>query len=106
PALELLCVDRFVFGWAGVTFWIDREPTERAVSALTRCALRHGGLDRVEVRAEGSELTVAPITSASAPVVLGEDLRDLGAAVAVLLIRALGGSVAVEEETLHIRLPE
>src|SRR5438034_263603 len=37
---------------------------------------------------------------------LGEDLRDLGAAVAALLVRALGGSVSVEDETLHVRLPE
>jgi hypothetical protein len=60
----------------------------------------------VEVTAAGPELTIAPITPASAPVVLGEDLRDLGAAVAALLVRALGGSVSVEEETLHVRLPE
>ena len=48
---------------------------------------------------------VSPITPASAPVVLGEDLRDLGAAVAVRLVRTLGGSVAVEGETLHVTLP-
>jgi hypothetical protein len=36
--------------------------------------------------------------------VLGEDLRDLGAAIAVRLIRAQGGSVALDGETLRIRL--
>lgn len=84
---------------------VDGRPTERAVSALVRCALRHGGLERVEVVAEGPELRVSPITAASAPVVLGRDLRDLGAAVGVLLIERLGGSVAVDGETLTVRLP-
>ena len=60
----------------------------------------------MDVIAAGPEVTIAPITPASAPVVLGEDLRDLGAAVAVHLVRALGGSVSLEEETLHVRLPE
>ena len=52
----------------------------------------------------GAEIDVSPITHASAPVVLGEDLRDLGAAVAVRLIRRLGGDVTVSGETLTIRL--
>ena len=51
----------------------------------------------------GSQLELAPITPASAPVVLGEDLRDLGAAVAVRLLRAQGGSVELDGETLRIR---
>jgi len=84
---------------------IDYEATERAVAALAQCALRHGGLEAVDVVVSGPELTVAPITPASAPVVLGEDLRDLGAAVAVLLIRTLGGSVELDGEMLRIRLP-
>jgi hypothetical protein len=37
-------------------------------------------------------------------VLLGEDLRDLGAAVAGRLLAAQGGSVAVEAETLHVAL--
>ena len=84
---------------------VDVEATERAVAALARCALRHGGIERVETAADGPELTIAPIEENAAPVVLGEDLRDLGAAVAVRLVRALGGSVAVDGETLHVRLP-
>jgi signal transduction histidine kinase len=85
---------------------VDLEATQRAVTAQAQCALRHGGVELVEVAATGPELTIEPITPASAPVVLGEDLRDLGAAVAALLVRALGGSVTVENETLHVRLPE
>src|SRR5256714_8571257 len=84
---------------------VDAPAAERALAALVRCALRHGGLEHVDVRVEGRRVEVSPITPASAPVVLGEDLRDLGAAVAVRLVRTLGGSVAVEAETLRITLP-
>jgi hypothetical protein len=48
---------------------------------------------------------VEPITKSSAPVVLGEDLRDLGAAAAVRLVHALGGSVEADGEALRVRLP-
>ena len=85
---------------------VDPEPTESAVTALVRCALRHGGLESVEVTATGPELAIAPITAASAPVVLGEDIRDLGAAVAVLLVRTLGGVVEIDGDTLRVRLPQ
>ncbi|MBV8562534.1 MAG: hypothetical protein JOZ56_05530, partial [Actinobacteria bacterium] len=53
----------------------------------------------------GLEIDVSPVTPASERVVLGEDLRDLGAAVAARLIDALGGSTAVVDGTLTIRLP-
>ena len=85
---------------------VDVQATQRAVTALAQCALRHGGVELVEVGASGPELTIAPITPASAPVVLGEALRDLGAAVGVRLVRALGGSVELDGETLHVRLPQ
>jgi hypothetical protein len=74
------------------------------LAALFQSALRHGGLDRVEVDVDGLEIRVSPVTAASAPVVLGDDLRDLGAAVAVRLVRRLGGSVTVAAETLTIAL--
>jgi signal transduction histidine kinase len=88
----------------GTTIETDVEAVDRAVTSLARCALRHGGLDAVTVVVSGANVTVAPITPASAPVVLGEDLRDLRAAVAVRLIRALGGDVRVADDVLHVRL--
>ncbi len=103
---ERLGPDRVgVEGGDGTEVEVDVEPAKRSVAALVQCALRHGGLDRVEVVADGAELRVTAITPASAPVVLGEDLRDLGAAVAVRHVRRLGGSVTVDGETLTIRLP-
>src|SRR5215210_1323280 len=69
---------------------VDADATERAVAALARCALRHGGLEQVRLTVRATELELAPVTAASAPVVLGDDLRDLGAAIAVRALRAQG----------------
>ena len=80
----------------GAEVELDAEAAERAVGALARCALRHGGFDEVELTVRGPELAISPVTPASAPVLLGEDLRDLGAAVAVRVVQARGGSVAVD----------
>jgi len=88
----------------GAVVETDVETVDRAVSALARCALRHGGLEEVTVLVRGDEIDISPITPASAPVVLGEDLRDLRAAVAVRALAALGGSATVEGETLTIRV--
>ena len=104
-AAERLGEERVSVAGAGGRVSVDREATERAVSALVQCALRHGGLDEVWVEAAGARLTVRPITPSSAPVVLGDDMRDLGAAVAVRVIAAQGGSVAVDGEVLTVSLP-
>jgi signal transduction histidine kinase len=102
-AAQRLGSDRVAVSGDGAEVETDPDASRRSVSALVQCALRHGGLEEVSVVADGATIRVSPITAASAPVVLGEDLRDLGAAVAVTHIRALGGSVAVEDETLTIR---
>jgi signal transduction histidine kinase len=97
--------ERVVVVGDGSTVRVDVEATQRGVSALVQAALRHGGLEQVEVRVDGAALTISPATAASGPVLLGEDLRDLGAAVAVLVIRALGGSVELDGDALSVRLP-
>src|SRR5690349_24382284 len=89
---------------AGVALETDAAALERGLAALFQSALRHGGLDSVEVEVDTHEIRLSPVTPASAPVVLGEDLRDLGAAVAVRLVRHLGGSVSVSGETVGIHL--
>jgi signal transduction histidine kinase len=96
--------ERVEFGGEGSAVEVDAEATKRAVSALARCALRHGGLERVELTARGEELELSPVTAAAAPVLLGVDLRDLGAAIAVRQLRAQGGSLELDGETLRIRL--
>ncbi len=104
-AAERLGAERVGIAGDGGEVLADGEPTKRSVSALVQCALRHGGLERVEVGVDGNELRISPITAASAPVVLGDDLRDLGAAVAVMHLEWLGGAVALDGDTLAVRLP-
>jgi signal transduction histidine kinase len=89
---------------AGVSLETDAEAVERGLAALFQSALRHGGLEQVEVEVDGADMRLSPVTASAAPVVLGDDLRDLGAAVAVRLVRRLGGSVSVAGETLSIRV--
>jgi signal transduction histidine kinase len=96
--------DRVHVSGSGAAIETDADSVERGLAALFQSALRHGGLDDVDVVVDGSELRLSPVTPASAPVVLGDDLRDLGAAVAVRLVRQLGGSVGIDGQTLQIRL--
>lgn len=91
-------------GGNGAPIRVDREATERALAALARCALRHGGLERIELRAEGMEVAIEPVSGEAAPIVLAQELKDHGAAAARYLIEALGGSLELEGETLRVRL--
>jgi signal transduction histidine kinase len=101
-----LGAERVKVSGEGSEVHVDPDSTERGISALAQAALRHGGLDEVELHVDGSTLTISPVTASSAPVVLGQELRDLGAAVAVLVVHALGGSVELDGETLTVKLPE
>jgi signal transduction histidine kinase len=103
-AAERLGEDRVCVSGQGAPVETDVDAVGRGVSALVQSVLRHGGLDEVDVSVRGKEIDVTPVTEASAPVVLGQDLRDLGAAVAVRVIERLGGSVSVSGPTLTIQL--
>jgi signal transduction histidine kinase len=103
-AAERLGEDRVRVSGEGDAVQTDVGAVDRGVSALVQASLRHGGLDEVDLVVRGTEIDVSPITDSSAAVVLGRDLRDLGAAVAVRVIESLGGTVTVEAGTLTIRL--
>jgi len=105
-AAEQLGEERVVVTGEGANVQVDVDATQRGVSALTQAALRHGGLEQVELRVDGATLAISPVTPASGPVLLGEELRDLGAAVAVIVIRASGGSVSLNGDTLAVKLPQ
>jgi signal transduction histidine kinase len=96
--------DRVRVTGEGATVSTDVDAVGRGVSALIQATLRHGGLDEVAVSVRGTVLEVRPVTESSSRVVLGRELRDLGAAVAVRLIERLGGTVAVDGEVLTIEL--
>jgi signal transduction histidine kinase len=89
----------------GVPVEVDREWTERSLAAYAQCAIRHGDSDRIAIEVRGAELHYAPVTAESGPVLLGDELRDLGAAAARRLVEALGGSVSVSGDSLVVALP-
>ncbi len=89
---------------AGATVRVDPDAVSRALRALQRAASRHGGVE-VSASVDGARITLEPVVVAAAPVVLAEDAKDLGAAVAVRLVRALGGELALEGERLTVTLP-
>ena len=91
----------------GIPVAVDEEAARSALASLARCALRHGGLERVSLDVNGPELTLGPLAEEVRRICLGEDLRDLGAAVGVRILEALGGSVEEEGEgeALRVRLP-
>ena len=86
----------------GVAVRVATPAAELALAGFARCALRHGGLQRVELQVEGARIAVAPVVAGVGPILLGDELRDLGAAVGVRIVHALGGSVALDGERLVV----
>ena len=84
---------------------VDRDWTERAIAFLADCAIRHGDAERVRIGVRGRELELAPVSGAAAQVLLGAQLRDVGAETARRLLEALGGSLSLRGEALVISLP-
>jgi len=101
-AAEALGAERVGVSGEGSPVLVDERPAVHAVTDLARCALRHGGLDHVDLHVDGPALALAPVTPASAPVLLGEELRDLGAAVASVALHAMGGRVELDGDVLRI----
>jgi signal transduction histidine kinase len=98
-------------GLDGVTVEGEGSPVEtdeagvtRALAAFASCAQRHGPAPAVTLRVDAAGVVVTPVTAAAAPVIMGENLKDLGAAVAVRTVRALGGSVELADGELHVTL--
>ena len=89
----------------GTQVLVERDATERGLAALARCALRHGGLEQVELTADGAVVAISPVLENVGPIVLGDDLKDLGSVVARRLVEATGGSVELAGERLLVGLP-
>lgn len=88
----------------GAPVQVDADVVVRSLAALVRAASRHGGVE-VGVDVQGAQVAIAPVVPDAAQIVLGEELKDLGAAVAVRCVRALGGSVELDGERLVVTLP-
>jgi signal transduction histidine kinase len=94
---------RVAVSGTGTPVLVDPEPTARALSQLARAAARFGGHDSVALDVDGAELTLSPLSRSARPVVLGEEMRELAAPAAALLVRALGGQLEAGEDALVIR---
>jgi signal transduction histidine kinase len=88
----------------GETIETEVESVQRALSSLAVAAVRFGPAERVTWRVAGRELELSPVTADAGPVVTGESMRDLGSLVARKVIEELGGSLALEGDTLRVRL--
>jgi signal transduction histidine kinase len=86
----------------GTTIETDAPSVKRGLESLAIAAVRHGGVERVTWTVSGRELVLAPVNESSAPVLLGDELRDLGSIVARALIEHLGGSLEVRDATLRV----
>ena len=96
--------ERVAVEGTGETIDTEVEAVGRALRAFAIAAVRHGPAEQVTWRVAGRELRLSPITADAAPVVLGDELRDLGSIVARLVIEELGGSIELAGDSLVVRL--
>jgi signal transduction histidine kinase len=84
---------------------VDPDAVSRSLAAFARCAIRHGGVEHVELRADHETVALSPVPVHALPIVLGENLQDLGSAVGVRVVAAHGGELEPTGETLVVRFP-
>jgi signal transduction histidine kinase len=82
----------------------DVPAVKRALEAFAIAAARHGAVEQVTWTVRGHDLELAPVTPDAAPIVVADDVRDLGSIVARRLVEELGGRVEVNGNTLHVSL--
>jgi signal transduction histidine kinase len=88
----------------GETIETEADSVARGLESLAVAAARWGPSGRVTWQVRGRVLELTPVPTEAAPVVTGEDLRDLGSLVARMVIEELGGSLELDGETLRVRL--
>jgi signal transduction histidine kinase len=88
----------------GETIETDVAVATSALAAFALCAQRHGPAPTVTLRVEGRKVIITPVTEAAAPVITAEALKDLGAAISLRAVRALGGSAQLAGAELHVTL--
>ncbi|HVU79491.1 MAG TPA: histidine kinase dimerization/phospho-acceptor domain-containing protein [Gaiellaceae bacterium] len=104
--LELARTDdeRVAVEGSGTAIETEPESVSRGLAALAVAAVRFGPVERVTWQVDGRDLALSPVTGDAAPVVAGESMRDLGSVVARAVIEELGGSLALDGDTLRVRL--
>ena len=69
---------------------VDPGAVVTALASLARAAARHGGVE-VATSVDGPRVSVEPVTAAAAPVVLGDEQKDLKEQTADVANRLGGG---------------
>jgi len=103
-ALATSSDERVVTSGRGETIETEAVALARGLESLAIAAVRFGPVEQVTWTVDGRSLSLAPVVKAAAPVVLGEEIRDLGSLVARSVIEQLGGSLVLEGETLLVQL--
>jgi len=88
----------------GAAVTVEPDAVRTALRSLVRAAARHGGAE-ISVSVDGPRISIEPVSAEAAPVVLADEQKDLGAAVAMRLLGALGGEVTLAGERLTVTLP-
>jgi signal transduction histidine kinase len=96
--------EKVTWSGEGETVEVDAEPLERALAGLALAAQRHGGVPSVEITVAGRGFRIGPVDPGAADVVLARELKDLGAAVALMLLAASGAEVALAGDTLTVNI--
>ena len=89
---------------AGEPVETEVDAVGKALRSLASAAIRFGPVENVTWTVRGRELELGPVTEASAPVLSGGEVRDLGSLVARAVIERLGGTFAVEGDVVRLRL--
>src|SRR6266487_2588912 len=86
--LELVRTDdeRIAVEGTGDEIEVDVAAVQRSLAALAVAAVRHGAAEQVTWQVDGRVFELSPVSEAAAPVVTGEQPKDLGALVARLVI--------------------
>jgi signal transduction histidine kinase len=96
--------DRIGAAGSGATITTDVVLVRRSLGALAAAALRHGETGTVMWSVAGRELILSPVTETAAPVVDGSSAKDLGALLARIVLEHLGGTLALEGDSLRVRI--
>ncbi|MGZ4396201.1 MAG: sensor histidine kinase [Gaiellaceae bacterium] len=92
-------------GGTGAAVRVDRELSIRAIRNLAGAAIRHGGVETVDLTVDGTGFELSPVSARTAEIVRGDDLRDLGSAAARRALEAQGASVTSRGGAICVDLP-
>jgi signal transduction histidine kinase len=101
---EAAADERVAVEGRGTIVQTDKELVRQALAALSAAALRHGQVDRVTWRVDGTEFVLSPVAPLAEPVLAGTAARDFGALVARVAVESLGGSIVLENGALRLLL--